>query len=348
MQELRTILRRHVPVDQLAAVEPSLETLVTLPATAKIAEAVETCRRLLETLPDEARAARLRVTGDLVQHERRLVWAERRDAVQRSRPPGCWCLGLGGRHRAYLHDPLADSGVSDVPAYREYCGCPDGAAAFGRAAAERERIRQAALRDRLNRLWEIADLPPHYADFSLDSYPVSAATAPVLARLREWQQSDRWLYLWGPTGTGKTGLAFGLMRELMAGGRPVIFITVPDLLARIRASWDAARDRRDEAREEDIIAGLRRIDVLVMDDWGAEPPARDWSDAVFYRLINDRLGHHRQTIVTSNLAPDELAGHLGGLAGERIVWRVVEMCQRFRGDPAPYVLHLDGPNLRDR
>lgn len=322
-----------------------METLVTLPRTAKVAEALTLCQQLAADLPESARGARLRLAGDIAQHERRLAWAERRDALQAARPSGCWCLGLGGRHRAYLPDPLAESGVSDVPAYREYCGCPDGAAVFAAAAAERERIREAAVRDRLSRLWEIADLPPHYAGCTLDTYPVSPATAPMLARLREWPESGQWLYLWGPTGTGKTGLAFGLMRDLVAAGRPVIFTTVPDLLARIRASWDASRD---EPREAEIMEGLRRVDVLVMDDWGAEPPRRDWADDRFYRLINHRLGHQRQTIVTSNLAPDELAGHLGGLAGERIVWRVVEMTKRWAGDPEPFILHLDGPNLRDR
>jgi DNA replication protein DnaC len=47
-----------------------------------------------------------------------------------------------------------------------------------------------------------------------------------------------WLVISGPSGTGKTHLAAAIANRLIAGGRPAKFVSVPDLLDHMRATFD--------------------------------------------------------------------------------------------------------------
>lgn len=272
----------------------------------------------------------------------------------------CWCGGaVGGATEAYL-PPV--TGAEAVAVYREYCPCPVGQHLNALEDRLRRLVWQRLDQERVGQLWQRSSVPPHYEGLTLDTYPVTPATAPALERLRGrgeledgtydggWlAEEHRWLLLHGPYGTGKTGLAVALMRELLelaiADAQKdcgALFITVPDLLSRLRQSYDV-RSGAAGATEADLLRSLNDVPLLVLDDLGAER-ATDWAVERLFAVINHRHDYHRRTIITSNLGPAELARHIG----ERTLWRIVEMCRRGPEDGADYIVKVDGPNLRER
>jgi DNA replication protein DnaC len=245
-------------------------------------------------------------------------------ATRLGRPADCWCLGL--------RDPRCSvqAGTGYGAYWHEYwCPCPDGQAAHQAAQARAYRRLEAA-----------AAIPPRFRDCTLESYPQSEATRPVLGTLRAWLEgSDEvteyrpGLYLHGPVGVGKTGLAVALMKTLMREiGEEGLFLNLPQLLARRKRAFGKARDDDDaEALWERALT----VPILVIDDLAAEY-STDWAREQVYTLVDARHAEEATTIVTSNLTLAELVTERGE---ERIAWRLAELCD---------VVCLDGPNLRDR
>ena len=125
----------------------------------------------------------------------------------------------------------------------------------------------------------------------------------------------------GPVGCGKTFLASSIANALMEGGREVLFIVVPDLLDEIKATYDQNRTG-GEVTEHHLMEMARNVEILILDDLGVHNYT-DWTRNRLYSIINYRLNHHRRTVVTTNLGPQELEDYLG----ERTTSRLVQMCQ---------------------
>ncbi len=134
-------------------------------------------------------------------------------------------------------------------------------------------------------------------------------------------------YIHGPIGCGKTLLAawialeerrrIYLNPEEEQSVKEIIFITVPDFLNDIIATYD---DNSRSAQE--YLDRLTKAHLLVLDDLGAER-STDWALSMLYLLINRRYEEMNHTIFTSNLFLDELAEKMGD---ERIPGRIERMC----------------------
>ena len=174
-----------------------------------------------------------------------------------------------------------------------------------------------------------ASLPSAFATFDLDTYRAVAAGEPVkqaaLADVAAWvngtlqQAGYRNLYLWGPVGTGKTGLAIAALKARMHRGTPALYTTLPDLLDRIRQTYDGGT-----GSTATLLHDLGDIDVLVLDDLGAERPT-DWVVEKLFQVLDHRMRAERETLFTSNLTLDQLTGRLGERVVERIrqgTWEV--------------------------
>ena len=222
---------------------------------------------------------------------------------------------------------LLDSGVIFPPDPEPACGvCEDRGAVreadeanypagapgrWGRCPACQERDDA----DRLGRLFEGARIPPHFEQSSVHNWPGPwSACAVGCAWLDDLDSAG--LLLWGGYGVGKTSLAVALMRSWLDDSRrPALFVTAPDLLDRLRASYQ----HDAEGSEDDVLRAVREVPFLVLDDLGAER-VTDWVRERLFVVINHRHDHQMPTVYTSNLYPDGLADQLG----ERIVNRLIE------------------------
>ena len=139
------------------------------------------------------------------------------------------------------------------------------------------------------------------------------------------------LFITGSYGTGKTHLATAISNQLIREGIPVICMTMIDLLARIKQTFD----RSDEATEAEIMKIYEEVPLLVIDDIGSEQPS-EWGSTKIFAIINARYEAYMPTIVTTNYAGDDLIRRMTPIGpngrpldsrnAEKTLDRLYEMC----------------------
>jgi len=139
------------------------------------------------------------------------------------------------------------------------------------------------------------------------------------------------LLITGNYGTGKTHLAAAISNQLIREGIPVICMTMIDLLARIKQTFD----RNDEATETEIMKIYEEVPLLVIDDIGSEQPT-EWGSTKIFSIINARYEAYMPVIVTTNYTGDELIRRMTPIGpngqpldsknAEKTLDRLKEMC----------------------
>jgi DNA replication protein DnaC len=179
-------------------------------------------------------------------------------------------------------------------------------------------------------LLAVSRVPLRMRGWSLATYPRDRSSHEPLERALRWLDGYRGgerrnLFLFGRVGTGKTGLAWGILRALIEEGTPGLLIPLRDLLWELRRSFSTGAPCDTSARAQ-------RVPVLVLDDLGAERPT-DYARDELAVIVERRYGAERPTIVTSNYDPDAIAerlGHDDPVIGERIVSRLTDGAMQIR------------------
>jgi DNA replication protein DnaC len=166
----------------------------------------------------------------------------------------------------------------------------------------------------------------HPAD--LDRRPVTDLPAPIrrtilfyTSRLEEHLRDGKGLWFYGGPGSGKSAAAVAIAKEAERQRFTTSYRSVPEHLDKLRAAYNEYTPRT----REELIEKLVAVDLLVLDDFGAER-TNDWVLEQIYLIVNGRSERRRATIVTSNHSPDSLEAALGSAAGPRIVSRLHGMC----------------------
>lgn len=148
-----------------------------------------------------------------------------------------------------------------------------------------------------------ANLPPKH---NLDEFDFNHSHSLSVSRLKElrelgWMQQAFNIILMGPSGTGKTYIASGLVHDAVRAGFRASIMTMEDLISTLRLkdltpTYLAAYQR------------LLRLHLLAIDDIMLFPMKKEEATA-FFNLVNT-LHEKTSIIVTSNKSPTEWAERL--------------------------------------
>jgi DNA replication protein DnaC len=207
---------------------------------------------------------------------------------------------------------------------------------------------------RIPKRYEHCELSNFTTDFPGADRSVAMAQISASRFVQEFDPRDgKGLLLVGGIGTGKTHLAVGILKELIASrGSACLFCDYRELLKQIQNSYNDSV----QATELQVLRPVFEADVLVLDELGAVKPS-EWVWDTVSLILNTRYNDNRTTIITTNFA-DEPAGGvtrpassmsparaaareetMGDRIGERMRSRLHEMCR---------IVRMDGPDFRQK
>ena len=158
---------------------------------------------------------------------------------------------------------------------------------------------------------------------------VSGADDACLAayEMAEGRADFIWLLFYGGNGNGKTHLAYGIALAVADRGLTVAFRSVSKLFREMRLAINTENTSID-----DVVEGVTRVDLLVLDDLGAEAGS-DWEKAKLDEIIDARYVEKKMLVATTNTDPRQLP--------ERII-------SRFKDKSMSRMVYNKAPDYRPK
>ena len=149
----------------------------------------------------------------------------------------------------------------------------------------------------------------------------------------DYGKNMKGLYLHGNFGCGKTYILSACFNEMQKRGFKTKIVYLPDLLRTIKGDFEAMNDIMDE---------LCRVDLLLIDDIGAEK-VTDWGrDEILGTILQSRMNEHKTTFFTSNFTIRELEEHLSNKGIDKVkANRIIERIKQLTLD-----MEMLGANMR--
>ncbi|OQY46021.1 MAG: hypothetical protein B6242_08935 [Anaerolineaceae bacterium 4572_78] len=141
------------------------------------------------------------------------------------------------------------------------------------------------------------------------------------------ENPNGWLVFVGNYGCGKTHLAVAIANDRIQHNQPALFVVVPDLLDHLRATYHPYSTVTYDERFEEI----RSSPLLILDDLGTQA-STPWAQEKLFQIFNDRYNRRLPTVVTTNVALEELDARLRS----RLVDRNLSV-----------IVHIEAPDFRD-
>ncbi len=200
---------------------------------------------------------------------------------------------------------------------------------------EEAKIREAqnfGKKREIEKLFSISNLGERFSKSTFESFldrngseTAYKVAVKYVKTFKEWNGES--LMLWGDPGNGKTHLAAAIVNELSKKGYIVVFQSVPELLQRIRSTFNS----ENKENETQIMRALLECDLLILDDIGAEKTT-EWVEEKLFNIIDGRYRKELPTLYTSNLEPKELKNQVG----KRSYDRMVETSLTVKNEAASY------------
>lgn len=129
----------------------------------------------------------------------------------------------------------------------------------------------------------------------------------ALRTAREFASNPQgWLVIQGVNGCGKTHLAAAIGNYQLKRGKPVLFVSVADLLDHLRQAFNPGSELSYDA----LFERVKNTPLLILDDLG-EHSATAWAQEKLYQIVNHRYNACLPTVVTTCLAMDEIEARIG-------------------------------------
>lgn len=117
------------------------------------------------------------------------------------------------------------------------------------------------------------------------------------------EEQCKGLYLYGDFGVGKSCIAGALAQDLAQRNIPVYMVFVPEFFRELKESIQ-------DGSTTEKVEQLKNVDVLILDDLGAEMLSPWLRDEILGSILQYRVSKSLPTIFTSNLSYEELEEHL--------------------------------------
>lgn len=114
---------------------------------------------------------------------------------------------------------------------------------------------------------------------------------------RHGEGSKPWLFLYGKTGRGKTGLGVAALKALIGQGHVGEFVASFDMFTEMQSRFGGNVEEYTEA--------LARVEVLMLDEI-VPVQVTDWRRGVLFELLWRRDADQRPTIITTAVGTDVL------------------------------------------
>ena len=204
----------------------------------------------------------------------------------------------------------------------------DGRFSYALKVCRHERQRRE--REKIARLFASARIPRAYEGDTFADYTVTDGNRKAVEAARWMLAGGSGVFLYGTKGTGKTKLAAIIANERARSGSPVLFASVPDLMADIRSSFK-------DGTTSEAVQAVKNTPFLVLDDLGSEKMS-EWVGEQLFCIVNHRYNEQLPTVVTSNYSPTQIIRHMAtvdargnvidDMQGQRIMSRIYGMCER--------------------
>ena len=149
----------------------------------------------------------------------------------------------------------------------------------------------------------------HYYPNTMDAKlgePVRTYMGGLLQELRtyaeEFDHDSESLMLFGNAGLGKTHAALAIAGIVLEKDLDVIYVSSPDFFSKLEALHFGSDPGGEE---ETLLQTAAGADLLILDDLGTEFNSSFFLSTL-YSLLNNRLGAHLPTIVTTNITDGAL------------------------------------------
>jgi len=200
-----------------------------------------------------------------------------------------------------------------------WSACPACVDAEGRKnVEEQDRKRRAASNESI---MKSAEIPPRFANRTLENYVATLPGQKAALRIatdyanhfEDVLANGRSLIFCGTAGTGKTHLAVGIAKRVIALGRSATFTTAMDAIRMVRETYR----KNSEITERQAIARFAQADLTIIDEVGSQL-GTDAEKVTLFDLINARYERERPMIVLSNLTIKEVEQYMGARAFDRL------------------------------
>lgn len=150
-------------------------------------------------------------------------------------------------------------------------------------------------------------------------------------------KTDKGLFIYGSVGVGKTFIVESLMSTYLDKKINCAYVLLNDLYNEIRPLYFSTLNSDRDVFNR-MIKRLKNVNVLFIDDIGAERMDHFMRDDVLFPILDYRMKNKKMTHFTSNYDLASLKDHFSNtssvlkenIKGERIVERIRVLCEVFK------------------
>lgn len=186
---------------------------------------------------------------------------------------------------------------------------------------ENDDIVELSPSEEIERSKHIALFGKRFADVTIDNYiaenekqeEIKNLCRKYVADIEKFYKKGIGILFVGRTGTGKSHLAYSILKEAMSKGYRCDVKKFIEIAREIKDSWN-----NRNTSESEIIRSYSKHDFFLIEEIGVQYNTPN-EKVILYDIIEQRYVRQVPTLLTSNLSPQKLQEHLD-FDGEARVW----------------------------